>query len=402
MKSRFPQIVTLLILAVLLSVSLPASYAKYIHSNTYNFELTKKVFSFDIIAQGLTSKRGKDSAEAVVQTGAVDKSGYYAVIAKGGNGSKGMYTDSNELYGSESIGGYVYSCIYLDKGDSLQAYLGNAGGEPSRTRVNGQGGINGFTYSYTEREWELYHYVNHTYTNPVANGGAGNNIGNLYSKNASGGGGAATLVFKTSASGDKSLITVAGGAGANGSGDDKSVIITSVYKGESGAAGGNMSSSHQRASGYLVYNGLSVGTPRSGGGGSISGGSGGYELSSADSGTAMNLTNFSGGSGGAAAAFGGGGGGGFAGGGGAAGNGASVAAGAGGGGSSAIILESGNKTTYDLDPIVRDKIVSASNFASSVNFNENAFPSGGFVIIAYVGEASDSLEDFSATQKQIA
>lgn len=363
-------LIKFIVFAMILSVSVlcvPGTFAKYSQKDEYNIVISSE--NMDSVKKwtGLTTNTGSTNPLGAV-TATAEKSGYYAIIAKGGNGSAGMYTDSNYLSDNASVGGYFYACVYLNQGDSLTAYIGNAASNPTRAdnadskRHDSNPGINKLE---------------------VASGGNSAHLSVPSTKNSSGAGGGATIITKTTSS-TVSLIGVAAGGGGGGGADNKAFSIFSrvlTVEGGKGGDGGNISSSDKTTyNGFLVMSGSSGGSSNSSNNGT--GGS--------TSGTLVSISNstVTGGSGGAGSKFGGGGGGGYACGTGGDGNGCGSAAGGGGGGSSCIATTCSGRDVIDLKTDAADLIVSLADMADSINIANSTFPTGGFVIIAYLNDGT--------------
>ncbi|MBQ0136073.1 MAG: hypothetical protein KBS43_05005 [Oscillospiraceae bacterium] len=350
--NRILKIAIVIVLTVAITLCIPGTFAKY--SDNKNFTIV--VDLSPTLYKNAATSMGESNCKTVDFN--VEHDGYYAIVIRGGNGANGLVLPGNQD-SNGSLGGYVYSCVYLKAGDKMTVYIGNAGENPSRD--SSQIGSNGTQMSL---------------------GGKSSNANNV----AGGSGGSATVVKV-----NQSIISIAAGGGGGGS-CNAALGTVFAYKGAKGGNGGNISSSSAKSSGYIVFDGNSgesekyFGKQHSGTGGSTSGGNGGDSgQGTAGKGTVINISALSGGSGGAGKGSGAGGGGGYAGGGGGSGNGNLSRAGGGGGGSSAIILTSGGKNTLKLKSSALSTVFSLAGY--SADFSSY---SGGFAIVAYLNDGSDT------------
>lgn len=366
------KIVIAVILMVTVSLSIPSTLAKYTDKKSYQIVVSSEMSN--TASKNKSTSKGTNSPQSLSFT--ATKNGYYAIIARGGDGSPGMYDKKGNLETVESAagkGGYAYACVYLKKGDVVTAYIGNTATDPKRqtniletySGYIARGGTNG---------------------SPAGSGGNGDYLGSMVvCRNTSGAGGAATYVVKgTKDSG--TLLLAAGAGGGGGSGDAAGLSL--AKKGGKGGAGGMMSPTYSKTSAYAVFNGV-TGTDnsdsdfREGRPGTTSGGTRGKSgWGDGGDGTVVATSgSLSGGAGGVGFTYGGGGGGGYAGGGGGAGNGDGDSAGGGGGGSSAIILSSNGKSSLKLNSTALAKVFELAGYSSDFN-SYNC----GFAIIAYLND----------------
>ena len=404
MKRRIVQIITVCLVLSLAVLCVPGSYAKYATTNklvvSVKMAEVKKFFNTTSTS---TLNSHMDSATApAAQNFTIEKSGYYVIVAKGGNGAFGYknLSRSREYYAG-GTGGTVYGVYYLNQNDVIKAYPGGYGvsaGEVQSTLRVGNGGLNALSDS---------RFKGGKGSKDVVSSGS---LADLFSAAmASGGGGAATLVFLNGTS-DSNTIMIAGGGGASGSWDSTSLLGT-VASGIGGNGGsiGNTNTPVSTPVAGTVYQG-SNGTGAKfegkytndwwtqtktktiityGTGGYITGGTPGYSdyitftvssvlYAAADAGGAYNN-----GCGGNCNDFGGGGGGGYCGGGGGAGTSIKHADGGGGGGSSFRATTVNGKTVKDFTGNLSDVINKASGLpaqSGAKNFGD------GYVIVMYVGE----------------
>lgn len=351
--NRILKIAVVIVLTVAITLGIPGTFAKYTESKSY-----KIVVDYTPTVKKDTATSTGSSNPKTVSFTATD-AGYFAVVVRGGNGANGLVypglQDSNGSYG-----GYVYFCIYLNSGDTLTAYVGNAGQNPSGK--SSEAGLNGLS--------------------GAAPGGKSSDANNV----AGGSGGAATIVKVNG-----SVVAIAAGGGGGGS---CNAALGTVFanRGANGGNGGNLSSNSTKTGEYIIFNGsdaeseIYMRKQHSGKGGSTSGGTGGDSgQGNAGNGTVITLSNLSGGNGGSGKGSGAGGGGGYAGGGGGSGNGNLSKAGGGGGGSSAILLSCNSKNALKLKSDALTKIFSLAGYSS--DFNSYL---GGFAIVAYLNNGNDT------------
>lgn len=349
--NRILKIAIVIVLTVAITLCIPGTFAKY--SDAKNFTIV--VDFAPSLYKDVATSTGSSNLKTVSVT--AKSSGYYGIIIRGGNGESGLRKKGNFI-NNGSIGGYVYACVYANAGDVITAYIGNTATKPVTTTT--YQGKNAGT---------------------AAQGGKGDTI-NVSTSASSGSGGAATYVTV-----NNTVVAIAAGGGGGG-GSDQTIFNTLAKDGTKGGNGGNISSSSSKTNGYIIYYGT-AGTKsgnRAGGAGTTTAGSRGTaSVGNGNNGTVINLTTISGGDGGNGNSFGGGGGGGYAGGGGGAGNGNLDGAGGGGGGSSAIILTSGGKNTLKLKSSALSTVFSLAGY--SADFSSY---SGGFAIVAYLNDGSDT------------
>lgn len=360
------------ILMITVSLSIPSTLAKYTDKKSYQIVVSSEMTN--TAYKNKSTSKGSNSPQSLSYT--ATKTGYYAIIARGGDGSPGMYDKKGTLETTTSAagkGGYAYACVYLKAGDLITAYIGNTATDPKRqTNVLetyagyiARGGTNGTS---------------------AGSGGNGDYLASMpLCRNTSGAGGSATYVVKGNK--DSGILLLAAGAGGGGGSGDAAGGKLAKYGGK-GGAGGMMSSTSSKTSSYIVFNGTS-GTDnsdsdyREGRPGTTAGGMRGKSGwgDGGDGNVVTTSGSLSGGIGGVGFTYGGGGGGGYAGGGGGAGNGDGDSAGGGGGGSSAVILSSDGKSSLKLNSTALAKIFELAGYSSDFN-SYNC----GFAIIAYLND----------------
>jgi len=442
MKFRMPQIITILILAIVITMACPASFAKYTYTNTYAITLSKNVEIKEF---------SKIYTTTDISGTNIPYSGWYAVVAKGGDGGRGIAITGSTVKGyvDGGSGGLIATYVYLTKDSKLYAYVGTSGGDASKNSKGSSGSVAS-----------------------IGTGGLGDNgtdlgIGSkiFSSSAASGGGGAASSVFINSATDYSKLLCIAGGGGAGGGYDvgyvfpgggylgalktypagmggsgGSNVLGTktsalsvsggSVYAGNDGTDGSVMSSEGDSAGNYknTYVTKRESGYHSYGLGGTTVGGYGGHttaqDLCKEFDGTskkagASYAASTSGGVGGAGYIYGGAGGGGYAGGGGGVGTSLYYSAGGGGGGSSYVASKTpgGTNSTSSMNLAQLTSLLSESGYTiknssiaitimnsfsysrlkytydttSGGNYNcfnvnnSSGINKGGFVIVKYIG-----------------
>lgn len=136
MSNRHPQIAIILLLAILLTMALPSSFAKYSKTENYTLKLSKEVEE-DFSPFFLASNDLNPASAQITLT----KTGKYVVIAKGGDGGTGVVMDGS-TYKSDILGGtggVIATYITVKGGTKIFAYIGSAGGN-AKSKVYGTGG----------------------------------------------------------------------------------------------------------------------------------------------------------------------------------------------------------------------------------------------------------------------
>lgn len=341
--------------------------------------------------------KGRHTSNNVIHATAKN-TGYYAIIAKGGNGGNGYQYNGNSggirktYYGGS--GGITTSYAYITAGTVFSVYTGSTGGTPvptgggTRTAV-GTAGTNGASRGEGATG---------------ANYASGNGS-NMTMNIASGGGGAATIISTGSVSTVSNILAIAAGGGGSASWDEGMNgymgLITTRPCGGGGHGGTNIpgntlgqATSNVASGGWngLVIHGgngfidNSYPDPKDskGKGGTTTGGAAGTSSlitylvqtvygATATAGKAPSAY----GDGGAGAQHGGGGGGGYAGGGGGSGTSINYSAGGGGGGSSFI------KTGTGFGALTDSAKISEIIGRAGIDVNDTR----GFYIIAFLGES---------------
>ena len=355
MKNRIPQIAMILVLCIILAISLPASYAKYTDKKVYTVNLVKNINFPKISFVSSSAYNNYPSAEYPIK-----KSGYYAIVAKGGSGSTGMRVKRGAFseyvldYFAGGSGGIVAGYVYLEKGNTVHIAAGSTGKRADFYAGGGAGGKNAFGFG---------------------SGGTGSDVTALGSGATSGGGGAASLVMlnNKAVSNINNFLVIAAGGGSAGSNDVG--YAGSSEAGAGGAGGRNYNVSTGEASAPGIYNGsngvCSSGKDYYGHGGTTVGGK-------ADGNHGKDFSN--GGTGGSApnASSAGAGGGGYAGGGGGRGTSRALAIPASGGGGGSSYMSS--SMTAITKPLF-EYAISQTNGACSTS------QLGGFAIIVYLGDS---------------
>lgn len=374
MSNKKAQIMTMIVLALIMVLCIPSSFAKYTTSARftvpvkveYDIEepITSNTFVFTIIHKTDSSgTRGETKGWVKFTT---PKNGDYAIIVKGGNGVERYrinrsISGNNDPMNDATLGGLVATKVNLSSGKSINVAIGSAGEKPSISieyGTGGSGGRNAANFAY---------------------GGDGKHHEGVTSAT-SGGAGAGTIVLLDSETVTMdNLIAIAAGGGSGGSWDAAKVGAIASVKGEAGAGGnagsqyGSNATSTQSVANYgTVYTGISGGGNDSfkGLGAGVNPGSGKGTAGSAfanggHGGNAANDTCV------------GAGGGGYSGG--AAGKAAtksSEASGGGGGGSSYLATTKFNATSLTSE--IYNRIQNVSGFDTSID--------GGMVAIAYLLE----------------
>ena len=226
-RTKFGLICILLLSVVML---IPSANSKYVSRYMTSLTLSTKKPYFNLWHSDTKGVRipevgsAEASGAATVANGIITISkatddqlvdGYYLLIAKGGNGGRGLNTETN-TYVDGGYGGIMCGVIYFkpeSESQSLIVYLGNGGGDATKeTRwiedIDGNG------------SWETYDgaflagrnaFIRNNGNTFPASGGQGTTY------NLSGaGGGAGTWVFLNSNSYANTLMIAGGGGGTAG------------------------------------------------------------------------------------------------------------------------------------------------------------------------------------------
>lgn len=420
MKSQKLKRVIVVLLVTAMAVAIPSSFAKYMGEEHFTMSIKKEIY-FLFNTSSNTASKVK-----------LPYPGYYAIIAKGGDGANGDSYNGDKSQGYKIEGGFGGVVVGLYQTTEVGQYLfvapGSAGGRPNpnskpnvaiSNAVHGAGGVNSA------------HLIDGLFAGGSGSdlgGGVLNALAEAFSKApASGGGGAATLVYKCDKDGnytsnDILFVAAGGGAGAvwnegyrSGAGLT-TVLGTADPSGFGGDGGSNFfngkvsapitySGSKYTFSFASIYDGFNgtgmvssidtrgkAGTSSGAGAGASSsaGGLGGLLAAQTSS---PGLTFANGGKGGASAQYGGGGGAGYNG---------------GGGGVSTSVRNQGWSTTnqpaggggggasYIAPAIIQSKNIDYASIIDSVSTGENCIPAqhpvgdfsadgDGYVIIKYLG-----------------
>lgn len=444
MKSQKFKRVIVVLLVTAMAVAVPSSFAKYATRQSYTMKLTKhQSWQYNTYQYSETKRelQGWSYVNVTYQylsneTVTLPYAGRYAIIAKGGDGAKGLAwasTAQTHNYDVDGGKGGTVVGVYTTTKENQHLYVAPGFAGTNQTKgSSGAGGTN---------DLEKF------------SGGAGGKftvafgdvmawLGSLLSAEpAGGGGGAATVVYQCDDNGkysDADLLMIAGGGGGSPSWNQGyqntnigalgiNTSSRTVPPGQGGMGGSNFgdNSTNRRESlgntdtyvvstalnaycivSYDIYDGLS-GTGSNdtydhfGTGGNIKGGLAGKAIAScamgnqklvdASSVATAGSVFTSGGTGGKGDYYAGGGGGGYCGGGG--GNGTSIdrPAGGGGGGSSYVSFlinqDSGiNYSAYISEAAAKtEKPIPSQDHPGILGANEG----NGYVIIKYLGPAED-------------
>lgn len=358
MKNRIPQATVIFALVVLLAISLPSSFAKYTDLRTYNVNLVKEI-TFQQFEYVVSSSYGDTS---IVEY-PIKKTGYYAIVAKGGSGSNGLRVKSGMLnkyvddYYAGGTGGIVAGYVYLSRGQKVYLCAGSVGEYGKYNTNGGDGGKNKTGFG---------------------TGGDGGTIIYGLTKACSGGGGAAsTVTIGTSSMNNISnVLVIAAGGGASGANDVG--YASSIDAGNGGNGGSNygtVSTIYPVSTGtvYGGYNGTVSNTKTNYGYGATD-----QPGKSNDGNKGKSFVDLGAGGSTLFDSLAGPGGGGYCGGGGATGSGSSKTSSGGGGGGSSYMAT----IKYSMQSLSTDLFnytIGKSNGACSTS------NSGGFAIIAYLG-----------------
>ena len=377
MKNKRFQLATMIVLALIMVLCIPSSFAKYIKNEKFTvpvkvyYNIDKPKIYYDKV-DNVQAYKYSDVANGYKEI-SIPKDGYYIIITKGGNAGQSYSNSSSGKISSVingGAGGTVVGYGKFSTSDSFKVYLGSAGGNAGLTRtgnykykslnyyyeyarVNTSGkqlaenGENNVLEGSTTIKNKVLSNAGLAGTNAYGSGlGSDGNTDTRFNSyltefayTSSAGSGAASVVRR----GD-SLLMVAGGGGASASYVTSCGLFTMVAGGTGGAGGSNVSTSTTG-----VINGANGTGSGAGYGGGATGGNFGVvgsvitldifvqtisERKGASGGDYSNVNSL--GNGGIGAAFGGPGGGGYSGGGGGAGFSINESTGGGGGGSSYV------------------------------------------------------------------
>lgn len=221
MNKRISKILIVLLLTIALTMSIPSSFAKYTQSKSYDITLTKKIYDLFV--------KSTSPAESVsVKTYTVPVTGYYIIVAKGGDGGSG-HENRGQIPGT---GGTISAKVYLTKGQEIKAYVGSAG----------QSGYNHQNWSGTGVIGAPAFPTNGGKNSSLKAAG-GNGVG---CGGSPGGGGAASIVKID----DMDIIIAAGGGGA---GDIGGANGTPISCGSGGNGGSNTTGGTPITGGTVFY-----------------------------------------------------------------------------------------------------------------------------------------------------
>lgn len=207
MNRTYIRITAIFAVIIVTILCLPSSWAKYLTNDAYKMDVQVLANPSPIFKTNNSSTDYSNTPVVIP----IEKTGYYSVITKGGNGGAGIC-----VYGSEELstiaggtGGLVSIKVWLVEGSNLVVYIGHNGGKATI----GNGGTGGSVKT-------------------IGSGGTGNDGGSSFSgiakllshTAASGGGGAATTVFVEGSSVNansyspnySNLLSIAAGGGGGG------------------------------------------------------------------------------------------------------------------------------------------------------------------------------------------
>lgn len=401
MKKRILTIVAVSIMLTALLLT-PSTYARYQDSKNYTFNVSSKT-QLDNTTDSDVSYRADKQSTTITSKSKVftlNHVGYYAIVAKGGDGSNGhkyyglLTTDYNhglsKYDGDGGIGGIVTGIYYNSTaGTKIYAAPGSAGyraGTSATPKKDyGFGGVNA-TGSFFGGNGSYYSGTGESFSNYVS----------------SGGGGAATVVCSGDRYNKSNILLVAGGGGACAVYDkgNEGIGVVDCFDKNTGYGGnGGTGTASNGTDSYFNGNDGTGGSEGSktktytygrGGTGSAGGAAGHVEkrtfwivilltVKANDGNAGLNFAN--GGNGGDSTYYGGAGGGGYCGGGSGTGTAIGVSSGGGGGGSS---YASGS--LYSLSNTVRDFMISsATDLPKQYSLGVQADDGDGYVIVMYLG-----------------
>lgn len=223
MRNSLFKISIVLVLAMMMVVALPSSYAKYADAKVYTINLKRTVKYDVVVLPKVLKSTAYNNYPSSTYTIGKHEGGWYAFVLKGGNGSMGIKLKSSALGGvgdgaSGGQGGVIAFCKRLNDNDVVVASVGCTGEEPAWLHI-GEGGKN---------------------TTSIGAGGKGaiQSLNAFESVATSGGGGGASII--TLGNGSPSQISnVLAIAAGGGSGASKDVGKTYEQIAGAGGAGGS-------------------------------------------------------------------------------------------------------------------------------------------------------------------
>ena len=405
MNRTYIRITAIFAVIIATILCLPSSWAKYLTNDAYKMDVQVLANPSPIFKTN-NSTTDYSNTPVVIP---IEKTGYYSVITKGGDGGAGIC-----VYGSKELstivggtGGLVSVKVWLVEGSNLVVYIGHNGGKATI----GEGGSAGSVKTIGsggrgDDGGESFSGIAKLFSHTAASGGGGAattvfvegssvnassynpNYSNLLSIAAGGGGGGAWSQYFSYPNTARNLTTlntvpagIGGPGGSNVIGNNKtsSSISENIFNGDDGKLGSFLPSDGngvgKDAGKYVVR--INPNYTEYGGGGSTSGGTAAKSektwriTCSGKDGGGFSDSN-SAGSGGDSTSYGGAGGGGYCGG--ASGSGTSIyySAGGGGGGSSFFTSKNVNGkavTTYSE----YSTILSSNGFSvSASSYNPQA------------------------------